>query len=725
VKPVSWIAGLLLVVGLCLEASAQSKPDSSIVGWRGNWTGEFPSANPPTQWSKISKPMKGLRCRADKPADENPAGTPASSGSLGEWLVLGPFAADDDAQKALDAPLLADEATCRPADGDAAGKLRWKKVAIAGGMVDFAGILAGDMPADAEMKRRAKHLSPEYGKPYVAYAHTYVYSAVDATFHFRAKSLDLAKVYVNGQLALTFDPKKTEGDFTAALKKGWNRVLLKARNEVVPAKTEYYQGLMGYSSWYVDLGLIAPRPYETESEGIAWATLVPSYHVGSPLIVGDRVFVMSYPGDLVCIRKSDGKVLWIRPTTYWDVLSDEDKKGNPTFAAVEPLVAEMRKIDAAYVEKGTLATDAIKKRIALHRDITDLVAKADKKYRGAIGHYVLASMPTPVSDGKHVYVWSELGIATCFDLEGNREWIRMPSVRECLMGRYASPVLADGKFIVFDGPGQHEKDGLVAFDARTGEVAWSMQHDPKAEPFSSLVTAKIAGEEFVIYGKNLVRAKDGKVVLEFGPDLVCHVPTPMVVKGVMYGIACLTGDVFKAKLPTDLAKPVMTNESTVKGLGYVRSMLSEGYIGSPLYHDGLLYLVDQTGYLYVVDDEAQKIVYERDLGMGKVWPYDFYHAPNWERPATLASPILAGKYVYVFGMNGTTVIFEAGREYKEVARNKIEDCLFASQNRYVQDQEIPEFFASSPVAEGDRIYLRGGNFLYCLGKSTDKGPNAK
>jgi len=708
---------VLLAAGVCLQASAQSRPAAAIVGWRGNWTGQFPDADPPLRWTKVSKPMKALRCRADKPADEGPAGSPAYEGSLREWLVLGPFAADEDAQKAIDAPFLDDEAACQPSAGEAAAKLRWKKVEVPGSMVDFAGILAGDMPEDAEARRRDKHLSPEYGKPFVAYAHTYVYSAIDASFHFRTKALNRAKIFINGELVMAYDPKRTEGDFTAKLRKGWNRVLLKARNDVVPAKQNYYQGLMGYSSWYVDLGLIPPRPYETESEGIAWATPVPSYHIACPLIVGDRVFVMAYPGDLVCVRKSDGKVLWIRPTTYWDVLSDEDKKGNAAFAAVEPLVAEMRQIDTPYVEKASLAEDTIKKRASLHQQITAIMGKADRKYKGEVGHYVAANMPTPVSDGKNVYVWSELGIATCFDLDGNRKWIRMPGVRECSVGRYASPVLADGKFILFDGPGHHEQDALVALDARTGEAAWTMPHDPKSEPFSSLIATTLAGEEYVIYGKDLVRARDGKVLLENPPALVCHVATPVVAGGVMYGVTCDAGDVIQAKLPTDLAKAAMTNEAKVKGLGEAQTKVGQAFISSPLYHDGLLYLVDQTGRLHVVDTDTQKIVYERDLGMGKVWPYDFYHAPNWERSTTLSSPILAGKYVYVFGMNGTTVVFEAGREYKEVARNKIEDCLLVHQGPWFQGREIPEFFASSPVAEGKRIYVRGGNYLYCLGKA--------
>ena len=102
------------------------------------------------------------------------------------------------------------------------------------------------------------------------------------------------------------------------------------------------------------------------------------------------------------------------------------------------------------------------------------------------------------------------------------------------------------------------------------------------------------------------------------------------------------------------------------------------------------------------------------MGDGKGWPFDFYHAPDWGWGTFYASPVLAGKYIYMFGMNGTTVVFEPGREYREVARNKIEDCLLSAM-RFDRGREIPEHFASSPVAEGKRIYVRGGNYLYCIG----------
>ena len=36
-----------------------------------------------------------------------------------------------------------------------------------------------------------------------------------------------------------------------------------------------------------------------------------------------------------------------------------------------------------------------------------------------------------------------------------------------------------------------------------------------------------------------------------------------------------------------------------------------------------------------------------------------------------ATPVLAGKYLFVSSENGTTLVLEPGRQYKELARNKL------------------------------------------------------
>ena len=47
---------------------------------------------------------------------------------------------------------------------------------------------------------------------------------------------------------------------------------------------------------------------------------------------------------------------------------------------------------------------------------------------------------------------------------------------------------------------------------------------------------------------------------------------------------------------------------------------------------------------------------------------------------------------------GETVVLQAGREYKELARNKLEE------------------FRSSLVFEGKRVYIRTAKHLYCIGE---------
>jgi len=726
VLSVAILFSILAVSPELLAEESGKKP--TLVGWRGNWTGKFPEANPPVKWSKISKQMKGLRCQAEKPENDKPGGVSVYTGSLTEWLVLGPFLAAEDKKEAIDEEFIKDEASCEPRNGEVVKGVRWKKVEVAGSLVNFASILARDMPDGTPTFRTinsSKESTPYFGKPFVAYAQTWVYSPMATTLRFRIRSCLAAKVYINGELIQglkfsAFNRSETAGEFSAKLNKGWNRVLCKVRNYVMNKE------VWRMRSWYFDLGLRAIQPYETESEGIAWAALLPSYHVACPFIVGDKIFVMSKPGDLICLRKRDGRALWIGSTTYYNLLSDKDKRDNPDLAKaaaeVEPLVEKIKEIHAAYVKQGKLSVESMNERIRLHDQITKLMGKADKKYSGRPGHHADGTMPTPVSDGKHIYVWSELGIATCYDLDGKRKWLAMPGVRSHESGdRTSSPTIADGKMVVYDGSprglGHPERQKgaptgkLVAFDARSGAVAWSTPIG--GNPVSSLVPVRIGGDDFVYVCGYLVRGRDGKIMIASKRWQGEGIPTPVIENGTIYGIAVET------KLPTDPGNMVMGKS---KGVGVTGAGVSESWIASPLYHEGLLYVVDPRGTLSVIDLEAQKLVYQRYLGAGKDWPYKFYYAHDWGWGVVYASPILAGKQIYVFAMNGTTVVFKPGRKYEEVARNKIEDYLLASDGGYhMKGAKMLEHFASSPVAEGEHIYVRGGNYLYCLGKAPGRG----
>lgn len=73
-----------------------------------------------------------------------------------------------------------------------------------------------------------------------------------------------------------------------------------------------------------------------------------------------------------------------------------------------------------------------------------------------------------------------------------------------------------------------------------------------------------------------------------------------------------------------------------------------------------------------------------------------------------ASPAVAGKYLYVMGNQGVTLVLEPGHTYKQVARNEIHQI-----HGWNHAEESTQ---GTLVFEGSRIYCRGAVNLYCIGK---------
>ena len=96
-------------------------------------------------------------------------------------------------------------------------------------------------------------------------------------------------------------------------------------------------------------------------------------------------------------------------------------------------------------------------------------------------------MPTPVSDGEKVYVWVGTGVAACFDLEGNKQWMTRIYPGELTYG--SSPAIADGVLVTF-------LNRLYGFDMKTGEQLWEQ---PKVRlNVASLIAGKLSGEQVIV-----------------------------------------------------------------------------------------------------------------------------------------------------------------------------------------------------------------------------------
>jgi len=81
-----------------------------------------------------------------------------------------------------------------------------------------------------------------------------------------------------------------------------------------------------------------------------------------------------------------------------------------------------------------------------------------------------------------------------------------------------------------------------------------------------------------------------------------------------------------------------------------------------------------------------------------------------------ASPCFAGKYLYLMDNAGCVLVLEPGREYKLVAKNSLDHVMEAGWEEKHWNAQYHEVTLSTPVFEETRIYIRGEQFLYCIGE---------
>src|SRR5436190_3131135 len=97
------------------------------VGWRGDWTGRYPGATPPTTWSRrVHGATTVLRYQASKPTGEAPTkeSRPLEYFSIKDWLVSGPYNVSDPV-KDIDQDFLGGEPAVQPSE-TGKGAASWK-----------------------------------------------------------------------------------------------------------------------------------------------------------------------------------------------------------------------------------------------------------------------------------------------------------------------------------------------------------------------------------------------------------------------------------------------------------------------------------------------------------------------------------------------------------------------------------------------------------------------
>ncbi len=661
-----------VVALLAIMLFATASIAQPITGWRGDGTGKYPAADPPIAWSQTSTAIKGLRYSIEKtPAD---AGAAMADGVIRQWLILGPMPGtkgqpEDDATP--------EESAADPQAGDKWGDKTWTKADLDTAWLDFNKLLP---------KRENDEV--------VAYAFTRVFAPAAGKFRLNFTAIAGGRLYINGQ-----KPKSMGAHMLIDLAKGWNRILLR----IAPADTD----------WYAVPVIHAAGKCDYERSGIAWRTSLPAVHpgfygggmgVGSPVIVGDNIYLLSEPHDLICLSKADGKLLWIRRASFFEAATDADQK-DPAYADAKTLTGKIDSINASVIA-GTASPAHLEEKGKLEAQLQKQMKQVNRATfsPGPIPDVGNSGL-TPATDGKFIYAFFTDGLSASFTLDGQIRWIRVDPHAAVEHGFSSSPVLAEGKFIVF-------MRDLMAFDAATGKPLWRTPlvaetgFNPGAWFHGSLISADIGGQKVIATGNGaIVRVSDGKLIGNGLKPTYQSVSSPIIDGRQLLTISNAM-DLSIRTLPVAITDPLplKPREIPIDLKAFPKHYLP-WHLASPLVHEGLAYLLNNAGILTVIDLQTTQVIYQRMLDLD---PFQG-HNEGASRGIGI-SPILAGGHIYLLGNNGACVVIEPGRVFKQMAKNKLESIVML--NHWSERQER---FIANPVPEGNRLYLRGEEFLYCLG----------
>jgi outer membrane protein assembly factor BamB len=300
-------------------------------------------------------------------------------------------------------------------------------------------------------------------------------------------------------------------------------------------------------------------------------------------------------------------------------------------------------------------------------------------------------------------------VIACFDLEGKRIWSRHDaSFGSQEHGNHMSPNLVDGKLIF------KANMVLVALDAKTGRELWRNSPDDwqnGGHGSTQPLVVKLGDANAVVAMRYIHRVSDGTVVCPSRLDL-WGVLTPIAENGIVYNPCRWQGwkdpvSFIAVKLPASDAPGSKADIFLdLPGKDVTMPTRQSGglfTIASPLYVDGVVYSVEMGGGMAAVDTVGKKALYRQYLD-----GYNRYHRFLY---GVAASPTLAGNNIYITDDAGYTHLIQPGPQLRTLARNVIENIHLSSLGGNPCKQEC---FYTSPFFEGNSMYLRGEEYLYCI-----------
>jgi len=314
------------------------------------------------------------------------------------------------------------------------------------------------------------------------------------------------------------------------------------------------------------------------------------------------------------------------------------------------------------------------------------------------------SSPSPVTDGKSVWVITGTGLLRRLDMNGNEIWLR--DIQKDYgsfglnWGYASSPLLYEDSLYVqvLHGMKTDDPSYVLRIDAQTGKTVWRIERPTQAivESPDSYTTPAL-----LRYGRQV------EIVITGGDCVTAHDPATGKELWRVNGLNPQNNPAYRI-----VASPVVLDElvyapSRVRPLLAIRAggrgdVTATHVVWSTQNGPDVPTPVTDGTYLYIVNDRG--ILWCLDARTGK----EIWGAQRIKPGTYSSSPVIADGKLYATSEDGVTTVVKAGPQFEVLAENNLGDyCL------------------SSPAISDGQIFLRTTNYLWCIGQRQKQGPPAK
>ena len=386
---------------------------------------------------------------------------------------------------------------------------------------------------------------------------------------------------------------------------------------------------------------------------VRWKTKLPGKSGATPAIWGDSIFVSSPDEDrnlcLLCINRKDGKVRWKNTV-----------------------------VEAGNMEKG----------------------------RGN------AASPSPVTDGKTVYIMYSTGDLAAFDFDGKEVWRRNIGLeygKLAIMWLYgSSPLLFQGKLYVqvlqrspapADYPGVGGTAGeresyLLALDPATGKTLWK-----SARPSEARTESK---ESYATPIPHVGADGKAQLLVAGGDCLTGHDPATGKELWRGYGINRKRGEFMRVvaspvsagglaivcgpkKEPMIAFRTDLRSDISEKGVAWTNDEKKTPDVCTPAFANGKLFVLDgDSATLTCLDPKTGEKKWQGNLP---------------DRTTIRSSPTVADGKVYIINEKGTVFICSAGDEFQVLKTLPMSDAEGTRASIAISDKQL---------------FIRTTENLYCI-----------